>query len=55
MIDKKLLEILACPICKSGIELKDNEIVCTKCNKHYPIKDGIPIMLINDTGDNQHK
>ncbi len=48
MIDKELLEILACPACKQDVELKDNEIVCKKCGKKYPIKDGIPIMLIDE-------
>jgi uncharacterized protein YbaR (Trm112 family) len=48
MIDKELLNILACPACKSDVELKDNKIVCKKCNRKYPIKDGIPIMLIDE-------
>jgi len=48
MIDKELLEILACPACKADVELKDNKIVCKKCGKKYPIKDGIPIMLIDE-------
>ncbi|MFA5087474.1 MAG: Trm112 family protein [Candidatus Omnitrophota bacterium] len=49
MIDKELLEILACPACRGDVELKDNKIVCRQCGKEYPIKDGIPVMLINDT------
>lgn len=48
MIDKELLDILACPACKSDVELKDNRIVCKKCGKKYPIKDGIPVMLIEE-------
>ncbi len=48
MIDKELLDILACPDCKADVVLKDNKIVCTKCGKKYPIKDGIPIMLIDE-------
>jgi len=48
MIDKELLDILACPACKSDIELKDNKIVCKSCGKKYPIKDGIPVMLIEE-------
>lgn len=48
MIDKELLDILACPACKADVELIDNKIVCTKCKKKYPIKDGIPIMLIDE-------
>lgn len=48
MIDKELLEILACPLCKESVKLEDNKIVCTKCGRRYPIKDDIPIMLIDE-------
>ena len=48
MIDKDLLEILACPACKGDVEKKDEKIVCTQCGRKYPIKDGIPIMLVDE-------
>lgn len=48
MIDKELLDILACPACKGDVELKDNKIVCKGCRRRYPIKDGIPVMLIDE-------
>jgi uncharacterized protein YbaR (Trm112 family) len=48
MIDKELLEILACPSCKGDVELKNDKIVCVKCGLKYPIKDGIPIMLVDE-------
>jgi len=48
MIDEELLKILACPACKADVILKENKIVCTKCGLKYPIKDGIPIMLIEE-------
>lgn len=48
MIDKELLEILACPACKADIKLEGERIVCTKCGRRYPIRDGIPIMLIDE-------
>ena len=48
MIDKELLEILACPACKGDVELRDEKIVCKKCGKKYPIRNGIPIMLIDE-------
>jgi hypothetical protein len=48
MIDKELLDILACPDCKADVELKGDKIVCKKCGKKYPIKDGIPVMLIEE-------
>jgi len=48
MIDKELLEILACPLCKTEVKLEDDKLVCTKCQRRYPIRDGIPVMLIDE-------
>lgn len=48
MIDKDLLEILACPNCKGPVKLKDETaIVCEKCLLLYEIQDGIPVMLLD--------
>ncbi len=46
-IDKKLLEILVCPVSKKSLKLKEetNELVCEESGLAYPIKDGIPVML----------
>ena len=48
MIDKKLLEILACPACKGGVKLEENNISCVECGRRYPIKGDIPLMLIDE-------
>ena len=48
MIDKELLDILACPACKAAVELVEGKIACTECGRRYPIRDGIPIMLIEE-------
>lgn len=48
MIDKQLMDKLVCPACKADVELKDNKIVCKKCGKKYPIREGIPVMLIDE-------
>jgi uncharacterized protein YbaR (Trm112 family) len=47
-IKKELLEILACPKCKSGVAYDDSGefLICDKCRLGYPIKDDIPVMLI---------
>lgn len=47
MIDEKLLEILACPVCKEDIKYdeENQKLTCIKCGRKYPIKDGIPVML----------
>ena len=47
-IDKELLDILACPLCKTEVKLEDEKIVCTKCGRRYPIRDDIPVMLIDE-------
>ncbi len=47
-VDRLLLEILACPECKVGIELKEDRLVCMKCGRRYRIEDGIPIMLVDE-------
>ena len=47
-VDASLLEILACPEDKQPIVKMDDKIVCTHCGKRYPIRDGIPVMLIDE-------
>lgn len=46
-MDLKLLEILVCPICKSGItyDQKQQTLNCKACQLAYPIEDDIPVML----------
>ena len=50
MIDPKLLEILACPACdeRPPVVLRGEKLVCEKCGRQYPIKDGIPVMLVEE-------
>jgi hypothetical protein len=49
-IDKQLLDILACPKCKGELQtaVKEDGLVCPACKLLYEIKDGIPIMLIDE-------
>ncbi|MFP4107684.1 MAG: Trm112 family protein [Desulfonatronovibrio sp.] len=49
-LNKELLKILACPKCKADLELMGNEegLKCRECSVVYPIKDEIPIMLIDE-------
>ena len=48
MIDRELLEILACPACKSPVAQQSDRLVCTGCGLRYPIRDGIPVMLVDE-------
>ena len=50
MISQELLDILACPKCKGDLRVTDKQdgLVCDACHLLYPIKDDIPIMLIDE-------
>jgi uncharacterized protein YbaR (Trm112 family) len=48
LIDKELLEILACPVCKTKVVQEADCLVCTECGRRYPVRDGIPIMLVDE-------
>ena len=49
-ISKDLLEILVCPLCKAPLELKQDEngLKCVECKRVYPIRDDIPVMLVDE-------
>ncbi|WP_438751455.1 Trm112 family protein [Pararhizobium sp. O133] len=49
-VDPKLLELLVCPLTKSRLSYHavDNELISEKARLAYPIRDGIPIMLISE-------
>ena len=49
-ISPDLLEILACPACKAKVELKadGSGLRCVECKRVYPIRDDIPVMLIDE-------
>ncbi len=49
-ISQDLLDILACPACKAKVELKQDGsgLKCISCKRVYPIRDDIPVMLIDE-------
>jgi len=49
-ISQDLLDILACPKCKGDIRLTEagDGLICDQCRPLYEIRDGIPIMLIDE-------
>jgi len=49
-LDKELLEILVCPRCKGGLEPAPDEswLACAACRLRYPVRDGIPVMLVEE-------
>ena len=50
MLDKQLLEILACPKCKGDLEYDEqhNLLICPNCRLKFKIEDDIPIMLLEE-------
>jgi len=49
-VDAELLKILACPLCKTPVALTPDEkgLRCGACRRVYPIRDDIPIMLVDE-------
>jgi uncharacterized protein YbaR (Trm112 family) len=44
-VSEELLAIMACPDCRGGLKEWGDALVCDECGLHYPVRDGIPIML----------
>jgi len=49
-VDSGLLAILACPACRSPLRADEatEELVCTGCGLAYPVRDGIPVLLVDE-------
>jgi uncharacterized protein YbaR (Trm112 family) len=49
-ISEQLLEILVCPACRARVELEPDGtgLKCVECKRVYPIRDDIPVMLIDE-------
>lgn len=50
MVDPRLLEILVCPRCRGPLRLEESpsSLVCESCRLRYPVRDGIPVLLIDE-------
>lgn len=47
-VDAKLLEIIRCPECRSTLTPVAEELVCSGCGLAYPVRDDIPILLVDE-------
>ena len=49
-LDPALLDILACPNCRADLRVDDaaSELVCTGCGFAYPVRDDIPVLLVDE-------
>ena len=52
-VSPELMEILACPKCKQAVELAEDglSICCPACRLRYPVRDGIPVMLLDEASE----
>jgi len=50
MLSKDLLEMLVCPACKTELEYREipESLKCKQCRRVYAVRDGLPIMLIDE-------
>ena len=47
-LDPKLLEIIVCPACHADLAVEGEELVCSGCGLAYPVRDDIPVLLIDE-------
>ncbi|QBX56338.1 Trm112 family protein [Nocardioides seonyuensis] len=47
-IDQQLLDIIVCPACHGELKVVDPELVCQGCGNAYPVRDDIPVLLVDE-------
>jgi uncharacterized protein len=47
-VKKELMEILACPQCKGPLEEQGDFLICRRCDLRYPMRDAIPVLLLDE-------
>ncbi|HEY6935368.1 MAG TPA: Trm112 family protein [Marmoricola sp.] len=49
-LDPELLELIVCPACRGRLEVDEPaaELVCTGCGLAYPVRDDIPVLLVDE-------
>jgi uncharacterized protein len=49
-VSKELLDMLVCPLCKTPVKLTSDQqgLKCDKCRRVYPIRNDIPVMLVDE-------
>lgn len=45
IFEPAVVDLLACPACRSGVQVRNDGIVCRACGRAYPIIDGIPVLI----------
>jgi uncharacterized protein YbaR (Trm112 family) len=48
VLDPEFLKRLACPACKVALKVDDDRLVCERCGRRYPVRDGVPVLLLDE-------
>ena len=48
MLPQELLDILVCPVDKAKVRQDGARLICDQCGRAYPVRDGIPVMLVDE-------
>ncbi|MCS7234650.1 MAG: Trm112 family protein [Armatimonadota bacterium] len=43
-----MLDLLACPACRGRLSEEDDRLVCCSCGRRYPVREGIPVLLVEE-------
>lgn len=47
-MDAEFVKRLACPACKVALSLEGDKLVCTECRRRFPVRDGVPVLLLDE-------
>lgn len=47
-LDPDLLAIIVCPACRADLAAREDELECQGCGLVYPVRDGIPVLLVDE-------
>jgi uncharacterized protein len=48
MLEAEFIKRLACPACKTALSQEQEKLCCAQCGRRYPIRDGVPILLLEE-------
>ena len=47
-LDPELLTLIVCPACRSDLDARGDDLVCQGCGLAYPVRDDIPVLLVDE-------
>jgi len=55
VLDPEFLKRLACPECKVALTAEAEKLVCPRCRRRFPVRDGIPVLLLDEAETPEHR